>query len=92
MYNKKVNVNISAIFFHPCLDSHIPLLCVLFLHCTRTTEEVAFGIMMCNTRSPELFSKTGRQEGKKTKQKTKQKKQQIYRIHAGNIKKENADD
>ena len=50
--------------------------------------------MLCNTRSPELFSKTGRQEGKKTTKKNNKQteKQQIYRIHAGNIKTQNAED
>lgn len=34
----------SLPLFYPCLDSHIPLLC---LHCTHTTEEAAFGITIC---------------------------------------------
>lgn len=80
MHNKKVNVNISAIF-HPCLDSHISITVCVCLHCTRTTEEVAFGIMMC---THVLQSCSPKQGDKKTKQ--------IQRINAGNIKKDNAED
>lgn len=54
---KKVNVNIFALFRF----TYSIAVCV-GLHCTRTTEEVAFGIMMCTHSSSELFSKTGRRK------------------------------
>lgn len=66
---------LTSAIIHPCLVSHISLrcVCVLILHCTHTTEDAAFGILI---RTHVLQSCTPQQGDMRRQNK------QIYRINA----------